>query len=138
MSLINEFKAFAVRGNVMDMAVGIIIGAAFGKVVSSFVKDIVMPPLGVLIGGVDFGDLALTLKEASGETPAVTVNYGLFVQNCVDFLIVALAIFIAVKIMNELKRKEEQVTEAAGVPPAQEALLREIRDLLRTAVSRQA
>ncbi|MCS3903255.1 large conductance mechanosensitive channel [Methylohalomonas lacus] len=131
MSLLTEFKAFAVRGNVIDMAVGIIIGAAFGKVVSSFVNDLVMPPIGILIGGVDFGDLAIILKAASGDIPAVAIKYGAFIQTCIDFMIVAAAIFIAIKFMNELKRKEEQVTEAAAVPPPQEVLLKEIRDLLK-------
>ena len=96
MSMIKEFKEFAIKGNMIDMAVGIIIGAAFGKIVSSLVKDVIMPPLGILIGGVDFKDLAVTLKDAAGDAPAVTLNYGMFIQTCVDFLIVAFAIFMAV------------------------------------------
>ncbi|MDY0005709.1 MAG: large-conductance mechanosensitive channel protein MscL, partial [Spongiibacteraceae bacterium] len=100
MSLIKEFKAFAMRGNVVDMAVGIIIGAAFGKVVSSFVANVIMPPLGILIGGVDFSDLSIVLKDAVGDLPAVTLGYGLFIQSIVDFLIVAAAIFVAIKVMN--------------------------------------
>lgn len=132
MSLISEFKAFAVRGNVVDMAVGIIMGVAFGKVVSSLVNDLVMPPLGMMIGGVHFGDLAITLKEAVGDTPAVMLNYGAFIQNLLDFLIIALAVFVAVKIMNELQRKEDQVKEEAPLPPPpQEVLLTEIRDLIK-------
>lgn len=131
MSLLTEFKAFAVRGNVVDMAVGIIIGAAFGKVVASFVNDIIMPPIGLLIGGVNFKDLTVILKDAVGETAAVTLNYGAFIQTIIDFLIIAAAIFVAIKVMNELQRKEEEVTEEAAVPPPQETLLREIRDLLK-------
>src|SRR5210317_1400110 len=107
MSMMQEFKSFAMRGNVVDMAVGIIIGGAFGKIVSSFVKDVIMPPIGMIIGGVDFGDLAITLKEAAGEVPAVVISYGAFIQTLVDFIIIAFAIFMAVKAMNSLKKKEE-------------------------------
>ncbi|MBA1261428.1 large-conductance mechanosensitive channel protein MscL [Stutzerimonas sp. NM35] len=131
MSLISEFKAFAVRGNVIDMAVGIIVGAAFTKIVSSFVADVVTPPLGILIGGVDFSDLAIVLKEATADAPAVTLSYGSFIQTVFDFTIVAFAIFLAVKAINHLKRKE---AEAPSVPPApskEEVLLTEIRDALR-------
>lgn len=131
MSLISEFKAFAMRGNVIDMAVGIIIGAAFGKIVSSFVDGVVMPPLGLLIGGVDFSDLAIVLKEAVGETPAVLLRYGAFIQTVVDFLIVAFAIFIAIKAMNALRRKEAEAPSAPPAPTKEELLLTEIRDLLR-------
>ncbi|QCT98892.1 large-conductance mechanosensitive channel protein MscL [Stutzerimonas degradans] len=131
MSLISEFKAFAMRGNVIDMAVGIIIGAAFGKIVSSFVDGVVMPPLGLLIGGVDFSDLAIVLKEAVGETPAVLLRYGAFIQTVVDFLIVAFAIFIAIKAMNSLRRKEAEAPSAPPAPTQEELLLTEIRDLLR-------
>ncbi|MHB1368870.1 MAG: large-conductance mechanosensitive channel protein MscL [Pseudomonadaceae bacterium] len=131
MSLISEFKAFAMRGNVIDMAVGIIIGAAFGKIVSSFVDGVIMPPLGLLIGGVDFSDLAIVLKEAVGETPAVLLRYGAFIQTVVDFLIVAFAIFIAIKAMNSLRRKEAEAPSAPPAPTKEELLLTEIRDLLR-------
>lgn len=131
MSLVQEFKAFALRGNVIDMAVGIIIGAAFGKVVSSFVANIVMPPLGLLIGGVDFSELAIVLKEAQDGAAAVTIGYGVFVQTVVDFLIIASAIFVAVKIMNNLKRTEEAAPESPPNLSKQEALLTEIRDLLK-------
>jgi len=131
MSMIKEFKDFAVKGNVVDMAVGIIIGAAFGKIVSSFVGDVIMPPIGVLLGGVDFTNLALTVKEASGDLPAVVISYGKFIQSVVDFTIIAFAIFIAVKAINSLKRKEEEVPQAPPEPPAQEVLLTEIRDLLK-------
>ena len=107
MSMVQEFKKFAMRGNVVDMAVGIIIGVAFGKIVSSFVSDVIMPPLGLLMGGVDFKDLAIVLKEAVGDTPAVVIAYGQFIQTIVDFVIIAFAIFIAIKVMNSLKAKEE-------------------------------
>jgi large conductance mechanosensitive channel len=131
MSLISEFKAFAVRGNVVDMAVGIVIGAAFGKIVSSFVDGVVMPPLGLLIGGVDFSDLAIVLKEAVGDAPAVLLRYGSFIQTVVDFLIIAFAIFMAIKAINHLKRKEAEAPSAPPAPSKEELLLTEIRDLLR-------
>jgi|TARA_R110000782_G_scaffold150055_1_gene242799 large conductance mechanosensitive channel len=132
MRLLNEFKAFAMRGNVVEMAIGIIIGAAFGKVVSAFVANIVMPPLGLLIGGVDFADLAIVLREVQGELPAVTLGYGLFIQSVVDFLIVAAAIFVAIKVMNNLKRQEveEPVAPPVETLSKEEILLGEIRDLL--------
>lgn len=129
MSMISEFKAFAMRGNVVDLAVGLVIGAAFGKIVTSFVNDVLMPPIGMLLGGVDFSNLKVTLKEAVGEVPAVTLNYGLFVQTVVDFTIVAFAIFLVVKAMNSLKKKEEA---APAAPPVDVQLLTEIRDLLRS------
>ncbi len=131
MSLISEFKAFAVRGNVVDMAVGIIIGAAFGKIVSSFVDGVVMPPLGLLIGGVDFSDLAIVLKEEAGDAPAVLLRYGAFIQTVVDFLIIAFAIFMAIKAINHLKRKEAEAPSAPPAPSKEELLLSEIRDLLK-------
>jgi len=131
MSLINEFKAFAVRGNVVDMAVGIVIGAAFGKIVSSFVDGVIMPPLGLLIGGVDFSDLAIVLKDAVGDAPAVLLRYGSFIQTVVDFLIIAFAIFMAIKAINHLKRKEAEAPSAPPAPSKEELLLTEIRDLLR-------
>lgn len=126
--MLKEFKAFAMRGNVVDLAVGIIIGAAFGKIVTSLVNDVIMPPIGLAVGGVDFTELAVTLKEAVGDTPAVTINYGNFVQTIVDFVIVAFAIFLLVKGMNSLKKKEEAKPSA---PPADIVLLTEIRDLLK-------
>jgi len=132
MSIISEFKAFAVKGNVVDMAVGIIIGAAFGKIVSSFVGDVVMPPLGVLIGGVDFTDLAITLKAAEGDLPAVVLAYGKFIQTVIDFLIVAFAIFMGIKVLNRLKREEEVAPQAAPAPTKDQELLSEIRDLLKS------
>jgi large conductance mechanosensitive channel len=131
-SAMKEFKAFALRGNVMDMAVGIVIGAAFGVIVSSLVADVIMPPIGLLIGGVDFSDLALTLKQATPEGVAVTLNYGHFLQTVVDFLVVALAVFMAMKGMNVMRRKKEQEAPAASpAPTAEERLLTEIRDLLK-------
>ncbi len=131
MSILSEFKAFAVKGNVVDMAVGIIIGAAFGKIVSSFVGDVVMPPIGLLIGGVDFSDLAVVLKAAEGDIPAVTLGYGKFIQTVLDFVIVAFAIFMGVKVINRLKREEEAAPAAPPAPSAEEVLLTEIRDLLK-------
>ena len=112
MSILSEFKAFAVKGNVVDMAVGIIIGAAFGKIVTSFVGDVIMPPIGLLIGGVDFTDLAITLKEAQGDVAAVTLNYGKFIQVTIDFLIIAWAVFILVKALNTMRRKGEPPPKA--------------------------
>jgi large conductance mechanosensitive channel len=140
MKLVDEFKAFAMRGNVVDMAVGIIIGAAFGRIVSSFVADIIMPPIGLLLGGVDFTDLKYVLKEpvldAAGAvvTQAVSINYGNFIQIVIDFLIIAFAVFMAIKALNSLKRKEVVAPEEVPVPvPSKEELvLREIRDILKT------
>lgn len=131
MGIMNEFKEFAVKGNVIDMAVGIIIGAAFGKIVASLVADVVMPPIGVLVGGIDFSDLAFTVKAASGATPAVVIGYGKFIQTVVDFTIVAFSIFILVKGVNSLKRKKEEAPEAPPEPSVQEVLLTQIRDLLK-------
>jgi len=131
MGMMKEFKEFAVKGNVIDMAVGIIIGVAFGKIISSFVGDVIMPPIGVLVGGIDFSNLAFTIKEAAGEIPAVVISYGKFIQTVIDFTIIAFAIFIAVKGINSLKRKEEEAPEAPPEPSAQEVLLTEIRDLLK-------
>lgn len=133
MSVLKEFKEFAVKGNVIDMAVGIIIGAAFGKVVSSVVSDIIMPPIGLLVGGIDFSKLAITLQAASEGTEAVVISYGKFVQTAVDFTIIAFAIFMMIKGINALKRKEEAKVEAQAepVPTKEELLLTEIRDLLK-------
>ncbi len=131
MGMMSEFKAFAMKGNVVDMAVGIIIGGAFGKIVSSFVNDVLMPPLGVLLGGVDFKDLAFTIQEAAGETPAVTLNYGNFIQTALDFLIIAFAIFMMIKAMNSMKKKEEEAPAEPPKPSNEEVLLSEIRDLLK-------
>jgi large conductance mechanosensitive channel len=136
MGILNEFKAFAVKGNVVDMAVGIIIGAAFGKIVSSFVGDVIMPPIGLLIGGVDFTDLAITLKAAEGDLPAVVLSYGKFIQTILDFIIVAFAIFMGVKAINRLKREEAAAPEAPPAPTVDQALLSEIRDLLKAQQSK--
>ncbi|WP_324731855.1 large-conductance mechanosensitive channel protein MscL [Pseudomonas paeninsulae] len=137
MSIVSEFKAFAVKGNVVDMAVGIIIGVAFGKIVSSFVGDVVMPPIGLLIGGIDFSDLAITLKAAEGDLPAVILSYGKFIQTLLDFVIVALAIFMAVKVINRLKREEAVAPSLPPAPSPEETLLTEIRDLLKTQQSKE-
>jgi large conductance mechanosensitive channel len=136
MKIIREFKQFAMKGNVVDMAVGIIIGVAFGKIVSSLVNDIIMPPIGLLIGGVDFADLKITLKEASVDQAgaainAVTLNYGAFIQTSLDFLIVAFVIFLMIKAMNSLKKNEELAPAAPPEPTKEEKLLTEIRDLLK-------
>jgi large conductance mechanosensitive channel len=132
MKLVDEFKAFAMKGNVVDLAIGIIIGAAFGKIVSSMVADIIMPPLGLLIGGVNFTDLKVVLKAAVDAThPAVTWNYGNFLQVTFDFLIVAFAIFLVIKAIVASKRKEEAAPVAPPAPTKEEILLTEIRDLLR-------
>ncbi len=131
MSMMKEFRDFAMRGNVVDMAVGIVIGGAFGKIVTSFVNDILMPPIGMAIGGVDFSDLAIVLKEASGEVEAVTVNYGAFIQTALDFIIIAFAIFMVIKAMNSMKKKEEEAPAEPPKPSAEETLLTEIRVLLR-------
>jgi large conductance mechanosensitive channel len=136
MGIIKEFRDFAIKGNMLDMAVGIIIGAAFGKVVSSLVNDILMPPLGLLIGGIDFSNFKATLKatgvnDAGEAISAVTLNYGMFIQTLIDFLIVAIAIFLVIKAMNQLKKKEEAKPAEPPAPTKQEVLLGEIRDLLK-------
>jgi large conductance mechanosensitive channel len=132
MSILKEFKEFAVKGNAMDMAVGIIIGAAFGKIISSLVADVIMPPIGVLVGGANFSKLAYTLKEAVGDVPAVTLNYGNFIQSMVDFTIIAFAIFMVVKLINKLKKEEASAPAAPPEPTKEELLLTEIRDLLKS------
>ena len=136
---IEEFKSFAMRGNVIDLAVGVIIGAAFGKIVNSLVNDVIMPPLGLLIGGLDFSDFFITLKGAGDYATlaeaqaagAVTLNYGLFINNIVQFLIVAFAIFMVIKQINRLKREEAKAPVPPPEPPKQEILLEEIRDILK-------
>ena len=139
MGFLKEFKAFALKGNVMDMAVGVIIGGAFGKIVTSLVNDIIMPPIGLLRGGVDFTNLKLVIKKAVVEggaeiAPAVTWNYGAFIQQVVDFTILAFCVFMMVKVMNKLLKKEEAKPAPAPAPPApskEEVLLTEIRDILK-------
>jgi large conductance mechanosensitive channel len=129
--MIQEFRDFTVRGNVIDMAVGVIIGTAFVKIVSSFVADVVMPPIGVLLGGANFSDLSLTVKEAVGKTPAVIVAYGKFAQTVIDFAIIAFVIFMVVRTINALKKKAEAASAAPAEPSKEQVLLTEIRDLLK-------
>lgn len=131
MSLLKEFRSFAIRGNVIDLAVAVIIGGAFGRIVSSLVNDILMPPLGVILGGVDFKDLAVVIKKATEEVPAVTLNYGMFIQNVIDFVIIAFVIFMMIKGINSLKKKEEEKPAAPPAPTKDQELLTEIRDLLK-------
>lgn len=132
MGVIKEFREFAMRGNVVDLAVGIIIGAAFGKIVTSLVNDVIMPPIGLLIGGMDFSTLAITLKDATADGAAVVIKYGVFLNTIIDFVIVALAIFLLIRALNSLKRKEEDVPAPPVPPPRSEVLLSEIRDLLKS------
>ena len=131
MGIINEFKEFAVKGNMVDMAVGIIIGGAFGTIVKSLVDDIIMPPIGLALGGVDFSNIVWTLKEATEAAEPVTMNIGSFINNIISFLIVAWAVFVLVKGMNSLKKKAEEEPAAAPEPPKEQVLLEEIRDLLK-------
>lgn len=132
MGMASEFKEFAVKGNVVDMAVGVIIGGAFGKIVSSFVSDVVTPPLGLLVGGVNFNDLAITLKAAAGDVPAVVISYGKFMQSVFDFVIVAFAIFMVIKAINSAKRAEPAPPPPPPPEPSkEEMLLSEIRDILK-------
>lgn len=131
MGIVKEFKAFAMKGNVVDMAVGIIIGAAFGKIVSSLVSDVIMPPIGLLVGGVKFSDLSVKMPSPIPENPDVLLNYGNFIQVTFDFLIVAFAVFMMIKVINAAKKKEEEVPAAPAEPSKEEVLLTEIRDLLK-------
>ncbi len=136
MGMIQEFKEFAMRGNVVDLAVGVVIGAAFGKIVGSLVNDIIMPAIGFLVGRVNFSDLAFELQAASvdaagAEVPAVMIKYGAFIQTIVDFTIIAFAIFVAVKVINRLKRKQEEAPPAPAEPSDEVKLLTEIRDTLK-------
>ncbi|MDX9948505.1 MAG: large-conductance mechanosensitive channel protein MscL [Bacteroidales bacterium] len=131
MKFLDEFKTFAMKGNMIDMAVGIIIGGAFGKIISSLVADIIMPPIGALLGGVNFTDLKLTIKAATDAAEAVTWNYGNFIQVAIDFLIIAFAVFMLVKAINSMKKKEEAAPAAPPAPTRDQELLVEIRDLLK-------
>jgi large conductance mechanosensitive channel len=131
MKLLNEFKTFAMRGNVADMAVGIIIGAAFGKIVTSLVNDVIMPPIGLLVGGIDFSNLTIMLKAATETSPAVVLKYGLFISTIIDFVIVAWAIFMVIKGMNSFKKKEAAAPAAPPAPSDEVVLLTQIRDLLK-------
>jgi len=130
--LISEFKDFAMRGNVLDMAIGVVMGGAFGKIVSSFTNDVLMPPIGMLTGGIDFSDKAVVLKEAAGDAAAVTLNYGVFLNVVLDFLIIAFAIFMVVKAMNAAQRKKAEAPPAPPEPSKEQILLTEIRDALRS------
>jgi large conductance mechanosensitive channel len=130
-SFVEEFKAFAMKGNVVDLAVAVVIGAAFGKIVTSLVDDIIMPVVGMVTGGVDFADLAWTLKAATADAEAVTIGYGIFINNIVTFIIVALAIFMVIKAMNKMQKQEEEAPAEPPKPSKEEELLTEIRDLLR-------
>jgi large conductance mechanosensitive channel len=129
--MMKEFKDFAMKGNVVDMAVGIIIGAAFGKIVTALVAGVLMPPIGVILGGVDFSNLAFVVQEAADGAPAVVISYGAFIQTVIDFIIVAFAIFIAIKGLNAMKKKEEAAPKEPAKPSSEELLLAEIRDLLK-------
>jgi len=131
MSFLQEFQKFAMRGNVVDLAVGVIIGAAFGKIVSSLVANVIMPPLGLLIGGIDFRQFSWVLKPAQPPAPAVVLQYGMFLQDVFDFIIVALAVFCVIKLINSLHHKQEEAPAAPPQPSAEETLLAEIRDLLK-------
>ena len=131
MSMITEFRDFAMRGNVVDMAVGVVIGGAFKSVVSSFTADVLMPPIGLFTGGIDFAALKLVLQEATEEAEAVSINYGVFINTIIDFLIIAFAIFLVVKAMNAAKKKEEEAPPAPPEPSKEEVLLTEIRDAIR-------
>ena len=134
MKLVKEFKAFISRGNVIDLAVGVIIGGAFGKIVSSFVNDIIMPVIGIIIGGVDFSSLSVTVgaKLVDGEMQGgSTITYGMFIQNIIDFLIIALCVFLFIKLINSFKKKKEEAPAAPPAPSKEEQLLTEIRDLLK-------
>ena len=131
MKMIQEFKDFAMKGNVVDMAVGIIIGAAFGKIIGSLVEDIIMPPIGYVMGGMDFSNLKFIIKEATLTAPAVAIKYGVFINVMINFTIVAFAMFMLIKGMNAMKKKEEAAPSAPAKPSNQELLLMEIRDVLK-------
>ena len=132
MSMVQEFKEFAMRGNVVDMAVGVIVGGAFGKITTSLVNDVVMPPIGYILGNVDFSDLALVLVPAAEGVDEVAINYGLFLNNVINFLIIAFCIFVVVKGINSMKRTEEEKPEEPPAPSKEEVLLTEIRDALKS------
>lgn len=131
MSVLKELKDFMMRGNVVDMAVGVIVGGAFGKIVSSLVSDVIMPPIGFMLGGMDFSSLKFVIKEAVGDAAAVSINYGTFIQTIIDFIIIATAIFFAIKAMNSFHKKKEEVPAEPPAPSKEETLLTEIRDLLK-------
>jgi len=133
MGMLSEFKDFAMKGNVVDMAVGVVIGGAFGKIVTSFTNDVLMPPIGILLGGVDFSDLRIPIQDAVGETAAVSINYGSFLNVILDFVIIAFAIFLVVKAMNvAMAATKKKEAAAPPAPSKEEVLLTEIRDALRS------
>ena len=131
MGMLKEFKGFIMKGNVLDLAVAVIIGAAFGKVITSFVNDVLMPPIGMLLGDVDFSELSIVLKEAVGETAAVTLNYGAFINTVIDFVIIGFVIFMVIKGYNKTQKKKEEAPAAPAAPSKEEVLLAEIRDILK-------
>lgn len=131
MGLLKEFKDFAMKGNVIDLATAVIIGGAFGKIVSSLVNDILMPPIGVLLGNVNFKDLRVIIQDAVGDIPAVSINYGMFLQNIIDFIIIAFSIFMVIKAYKRMERKQQQAPPPPPGPSNEEKLLAEIRDLLK-------
>ncbi|MBS1904248.1 MAG: large-conductance mechanosensitive channel protein MscL [Bacteroidetes bacterium] len=132
MGMMKEFKEFASKGSVVDLAVGVIIGGAFGKIVSSLVEDVIMPPIGILLSGIDFSKLAVTLKAASGDQPAVLLKYGAFLNTVINFVIVAFCIFLMIKAMNTMRKKQEAAPAPPAAPTPEVALLTEIRDALRS------
>ncbi|WP_018994180.1 MULTISPECIES: large-conductance mechanosensitive channel protein MscL [unclassified Thioalkalivibrio] len=132
MGIVEEFKQFVARGNVIDMAVGVIVGLAFGQIVSSLVSDVLMPPIGLLVGGVDFSELVIVLREAENGVAAVTINYGIFIKRVVDFLIIAMVVFAAIKMIGRLQRKKDAAPAEPPAPSNEEKLLAEIRDLLKS------
>ena len=132
MGLIKEFKEFAMKGNVLDLAIGVIIGAAFGKIVTSLVNDVLMPPIGLIIGNLDFSSFVITLKDAVDKTPAITLKYGLFINHIIDFTIVAFTIFLLIKGVNKFRRKAEETSAVPPEPTKEELLLTEIRDILKS------
>ncbi len=129
--MLNEFRAFIMRGNVMDLAVAVVIGGAFGRIVTSFVDDLLMPVLGILLGGISFSDLKYVIRVAQGEAAELVINYGLFIQAVIDFLIIALAIFLLIKFINRMQKAKEEKPEAPPEPSKEELLLEEIRDILK-------
>lgn len=131
MGMMKEFKEFAMRGNVVDMAVGIVLGVAFGAIVKSLVADVIMPPIGLLLGGMDFSALGFTIKEATETAEAVIIKYGVFINTILEFIIIAFSIFLVIKGMNSMKKKEEEKPAAPPAPSKEETLLTEIRDLLK-------
>jgi large conductance mechanosensitive channel len=131
MAMMKEFKEFAMRGNVVDLAVGVIIGGAFGKITTSLVNDVIMPPIGMILGKVDFKDLKLTVLQATEDSAGITINYGAFINTMIDFTIVAFALFLVIKGMNSLKKQEQAAPAAPPAPTATETLLAEIRDTLK-------